>query len=329
MRSIENGSPRVSQYKAMPNTVPIQVEHVSHRYREREALSDVSFRIEPGEIFALLGPNGGGKTTLFRILCTAMTPTSGRALICGHDVVAAGAAVRRMIGVVFQHPGLDEKLTVRENLVCQGHLYGMQGGQLSGRIADLLERFGLADRAGDFVGSLSGGLARRVDLVRGLLHRPAVLLLDEPTTGLDPQARWEFWRYLDASRREEGVSALLATHFMAEADRCDRVGIIDQGRLVAIGPPEELKQTIAGECLTVQADEPEQLAEAIAARFGVPAGVIDGRVRIESDRAHHFIPELVEAFPDTIQSISLSKPTLEQVFIHQTGRRFGNGVGHG
>lgn len=313
----------------MQTDAPIQVENVSHRYRDHQALRDVTFRVEPGEIFALLGPNGGGKTTLFRILCTAMAPVSGRATVCGHDVVREPDAVRKRIGVVFQNPSLDAKLTVRENLVCQGHLYGLSGGTLNRRIAELLERFGLADRARDFVGSLSGGLARRVDLMRGLLHAPAVLLLDEPTTGLDPQARWEFWRYLDAVRRREGLTALLATHYMAEADRCDRVGIIDRGELVAVGSPEELKRRISGECLTVEADEPEQLAGAIGEKFSLRADVIDGRIRIESDRAHQFIPELVEAFPETIRSVSFSKPTLEEVFIHQTGRRFESGVAGG
>lgn len=310
-------------------TNPIEVENVSHDYGERHALRDVSFAIKPGEIFALLGPNGGGKTTLFRILCTAMSPTSGRACIGGRDVVRESAAVRRLIGVVFQHASLDAKLTVRENLVHQGHLYGMRGADLRQRIATLLDRFGLADRANDYVGTLSGGLARRADLARGLLHEPQVLLLDEPTTGLDPQARWDFWKYLDATRREQGLTALIATHYMAEADRCDRVGIIDRGELVACGPPDELKQRIAGECLTLEADDPDRLAGSITEKFGVTAGVIEGRVRIESDRAHQFIPELVEAFPDRIHSVSLSKPTLEEVFIHQTGRRFEDGVGHG
>ncbi|MBI4579177.1 MAG: ABC transporter ATP-binding protein, partial [Planctomycetes bacterium] len=196
-------------------TPPIQVESLSHSYRDRQALREVGFRVEPGEIFALLGPNGGGKTTLFRVLCTAMTPTAGRAAVCGHDVQRQPDAVRRLIGVVFQEPSLDAKLTVRENLVHQGHLYGIQGGALSRRIDGMLDRFGLVDRARDRVETLSGGLARRVDLARGLLHQPAVLLLDEPTTGLDPQARWEFWRYLDACRRQDGLTALLTTHYMA------------------------------------------------------------------------------------------------------------------
>ncbi len=303
-------------------TAPVQIQSISHSYGDRPALVDVSFRVEASEVFALLGPNGGGKTTLFRILCTSMTPKSGKAILCGHDVEREPDAVRRLIGVVFQHASLDGKLSVRENLLHQGHLYGMRGVELARRIDEMLVRFSITDRARDKVGTLSGGLARRVDLARGLLHRPTVLLLDEPTTGLDPQARWEFWRYLDTCRREDGLTALLTTHYMAEADRCDRVGIIDGGRMVALGAPDELKKSISGECLTLEAAEPDPLAAAIASRFAVEAKVVDGRIRIEKERAHEFIPHLVEAFPDTIQSVSLSKPTLEEVFIHQTGHRF-------
>ncbi len=301
---------------------PVEIEAVSHSYGDRRALQDVSLRVQTGEMLSLLGPNGGGKTTLFRILCTAMQPQTGRASICGHDVYREPQVVRRLIGVVFQHVSLDGKLTVRENLVHQGRLYGISGHALSRRIDQLLERFKLADRAADAVETLSGGLARRVDLVRGLLHLPSVLLLDEPTTGLDPQARWEFWRYLDACRRDDELTVLLTTHYMAEADHCDRVGIIDQGRLVVLGTPEELKKSIAGECITVGAADPATLAGSIASRFSLKADVIDGHVRIEKERAHEFIPTLVEAFPEAIQSVSLSKPTLEEVFIHQTGRRF-------
>jgi ABC-2 type transport system ATP-binding protein len=312
----------------MNDTTPIRIERLSHHYRERQALREVSLEVSAGTIAALLGPNGGGKTTLFRVLCTSMIPAGGRALVCGHDVVREAGAVRRLIGVVFQSPSLDVRLTVRENLVHQGHLYGMRGSALDGRIRGMLERLGVADRAGDLVGSLSGGLARRVDLVRGLLHHPRVLLLDEPTTGLDPHARWEFWKYLDDCRRQEGLTVLLATHYMAEADRCDRVAIIDEGRLVVTGSPEELKKSISGECLTLEAGNPEALAEGIGRRFGLRADVVDGRVRIERQRAHEFIPELVEAFPDGIDSVSLSKPTLEEVFIHQTGRRLTGAPAH-
>ncbi len=301
---------------------PILVEALSHRYGDRVALDGVSFDVPEGVIFALLGPNGGGKTTLFRVLCTSMRPTAGRAAVCGHDVLAEAEAARRVIGVAFQSPSLDAKLTVRENMTHQGHLYGLSGGDLSKRIDDLLSRFGLADRARDRVETLSGGLARRVDLAKALIHRPKVLLLDEPSTGLDPRVRWDLWKYLDACRRDESVTVLMTTHFMDEADRCDRVAILDAGRLVALGPPETLKSGIAGDCLNLRAAEPQALADRIRDRFDVTPAVLNGTDRIERERGHELIPRLVEAFGETIESLSLSKPTLEEVFIHHTGHRF-------
>ena len=300
----------------------VQIDAVSHRYGNRLALDSVSFSVDQGEVFGLLGPNGGGKTTLFRILTTWMRPDAGRATICKHDVVTQPGEVRRVIGVVFQHASLDGKLTVRENLLHQGHLYGLSGLPLADRIREMLERFGVADRMNDRVETLSGGLARRVDLAKGLLHRPKVLLLDEPSTGLDPKVRWEVWRYLDEVRRSEQLTVLMTTHFMDEAQRCDRVGIIDAGRLVAVGPPDELKSAISGDCLTLEVDDPAVLVDEIQQKFQVSPRVLDGQLRIEHDNAHQLIPRFVEAFGDRIRSISLSKPTLEEVFIHHTGRRF-------
>lgn len=301
---------------------PIQIESLTHRYRDRLALDGVSFEVRAGEVFALLGPNGGGKTTLFKVLCTSMRPAGGRALLCGHDVVTEAPAVRRLMGVVFQHPSLDGKLTVRENLQHQGHLYGLSGAALASRIVEMLERFGVADRARDRVDTLSGGLARRVDLAKGLLHRPRVLLLDEPSTGLDPQARWGVWQYLDRCRREDQLTVLMTTHFMDEADRCDRVGIIDAGKLVAVGTPEALKAEISGDVLHIESADAATLAAGLSGRFALSPQVVDGRVRVERPRAHEFIPQLVEAFPEAIRSVSLTKPSLEEVFIHKTGHRF-------
>lgn len=301
---------------------PITIEAVSFRYGDRLALDTVSFDVHAGEIFALLGPNGGGKTTLFKLLSTLNAPQEGRISVAGFEVTARRAEVRRSIGVVFQHPSLDAKLSVRENLIHQGHLYGLKGNVLKRRIDELLMLFQLGERARDRVEKLSGGLARRVDLAKGLLHQPSVLLLDEPSTGLDPQARFDFWKHLDRCRREQNLTVLMTTHYMSEADRCDRVGIIDQGRLVVVGSPEQLKSEISGECLHVEGEAPDALARDIAARFKVESAVVDGRVRIERERAHAFIPELVEAFPERIRAVSLTQPTLEEVFVHHTGRKF-------
>ena len=292
------------------------VEALTHRYGERMALDNVSFEVARSEIFGLLGPNGGGKTTLFRILCTLMKPTVGRVLMDG------GPVDRRRIGVVFQSPSLDKKLTIRENLVHQGHIYGLRGAELQSRIEKLLGRFGLSDRASDFVEKLSGGLRRRVELAKGLLHKPELLLLDEPSTGLDPLARRELGDYLEELCEKDGVTALLTTHIMEEADRCDRLAILDRGRLVALDTPHALKECVGGDVINVGCANPVQLREQIEKRFGVKAGVVDHAVRIERPRGHEFIPDLVEAFPGEIDSVSVGKPTLEDVFIHLTGHKF-------
>ncbi len=292
------------------------VEALTHRYGERTALDNVSFEVAKAEIFGLLGPNGGGKTTLFRILCTLMQPTAGRVLMDG------GPVDRHRIGVVFQSPSLDKKLTVRENLRHQGHLYGLRGPSLAVRITELLQRFGLIDRANDLVEKLSGGLRRRVELAKGLLHRPELLLLDEPSTGLDPLARRELSDYLDTLRRNDGVTVLLTTHLMAEADRCDRLALLDRGRLVALDQPAALKEHVGGDVVSISAREPEQLREKIQRQFGMKATIVDHAIRIERPRAHEFIPDLVEAFPGEIDSVSVGKPTLEDAFIHLTGHRF-------
>ncbi len=309
----------------MTADAPIHARNVTHRYGQRVALDDVSLDVPPGVVFGLLGPNGGGKTTLFRILTTAMKPDQGQVTVCGHDVAGSPGAVRPLIGVAFQSPSLDRKLTVEENIRHQGHLYGLSGAALRERGRELLSRFGVADRARDRVETLSGGLARRVDLAKALLHRPRVLLLDEPSTGLDPQARWELWRLLDKARREEGLTVLMTTHFMDEADRCDLVGILDRGKLVANGSPEQLKRAIAGDCLNLEAEDAGGLAGEIRTRFDAGAMLVDGRVRIERERAHELIPPLMEAFGPRIQALSLSRPSLEEVFIRQTGRGWEQG----
>lgn len=304
----------------------IELRGLCHRYGDRTALRDLSFDVPRGSIFGLLGPNGSGKTTLFRILATLLTPGVGSATLAGLDVVTERNRVRRKIGVVFQSPSLDGQLTVFENVLYQGHLYGMSGRTLRRRTMELLARFGLTDRSRDRAATLSGGLKRRVELAKGLLHEPAVLLLDEPSTGLDPAARVGLMDYLDTLRREDGVTSLLTTHLMDEADRCDQVAVLDAGRLVALDAPAGLKATIGGDVVTIAAADPGALARDAEARFGARATVVDGLVRIERDRGHAFVPKLVEAFPGRVQSITVGKPTLEDVFVHLTGHRLGDGA---
>lgn len=297
------------------------IEDVSFSYGERRALAGITFKCSTGEIFGLLGPNGGGKTTLFRLLCTLLPFQEGRAAIAGYDVAADPSAVRRAIGVTFQSASLDRKLTVGENLRAQGQLYGLFGADLKRRIRYLLERFGLSDRSDDQTESLSGGLKRRVEIAKGLLHDPTVLLLDEPNTGLDPGARHDLWRLL-TELRDSGMTILVTTHLMEEAERCDQLAILNRGEIVAQGTPNELRESVGGDCLTIRGPEVESLAGRLAQRFAVRPTVLAGAIRIEQANGHELLGQIVNAFPSDVSSVTLGKPTLEDVFITRTGHRF-------
>lgn len=299
----------------------VTIKGLRHRYGTREALAGISLQVERGEIFGLLGPNGGGKTTLFRILCTLMPLTEGDVRILTYDLARDAQAIRRHLGVVFQHPSLDPKLTVAENVWHHGHLYGLKGKPLRQRTQTVLQRFGLYDRASDLVETLSGGLQRRVELAKALLHEPALLLLDEPSTGLDPGARLDFTAYLEHLRAQEGVSVLLTTHILEEAERCDRVGILHQGHLVAVDTPDALKAQVGGDVVVVQTPNPPALQEKIQQRFGCDAVVVENSVRVEIPHGHAFVRDVVEAFAADVQAVTFGKPTLADVFIHLTGHR--------
>lgn len=304
------------------NDPVIAVEGLAYSYGPRNALENVSFSVQDQEIFGLLGPNGSGKTTVFRILSTLLVPTKGQACILGEHTHQNPTGVRARIGVVFQSPSLDRKLSVRENLRHQGHLYGLRGSLLDQRTRELLARFGLVERTNELVEGLSGGLRRRVELAKGLLHRPAVLLLDEPSTGLDPGVRRELWSYLDELRQAEHVTILLTTHLMEEAERCDRVAILNRGHVIAQGSPESLKRNVGGDVIVLRSNDPEELCRRIREKFGGNPQVLDGAVRIERPRGHEFIAQVMEAFPGQIDAVALSRPSLEDVFIHETGERF-------
>src|SRR5712691_10689135 len=312
-----------SDPETKPSTLPvIAVRDLVHRYGERAALNGVSFDVRPAELFGLLGPNGSGKTTMFRILSTLMVPLGGRAVILGHDAARDPSRLRREIGVVFQAQSIDLKLTAVENLWHQGHLYGLHGPALRSRIKEILDRVGLSDRAKDKAETFSGGMQRRLELAKGLLHGPRVLLLDEPTTGLDPGARRDVWQYLQLLRNQEHVSVIVTTHLMEEAERCDRLAILNEGKLDALGTPVELKQEIGGDVIVLEAKDPESLATRIRGRFETEVRVVDGQLRIEKANGHRFVTDLVEAFPGEIDAVSIAKPRLEDVFIRRTGHRF-------
>ena len=300
----------------------IEIIDLDLRYGDVQALRKVSFSVSTGEIFGLLGPNGSGKTSLFRALTTLLPPTAGSIRVFGENIERSPAGVRSVAGVVFQSQSLDRKLTVTENLRHQGHLYGLRGAGLRQRTAELLERFGLTDRGSDIVDVLSGGMRRRVELAKSILHRPRLLLLDEPSTGLDPGARREFWQYLEALNRQDGTTVLLTTHLMDEAETCHRLAILNDGVLVALDTPEALKSRVGGDVIVLRTHDAKQLSQSISSRFSVPAAVIDNTVRIERPKGHEFITDLVEAFPGQIDAVTLSKPSLEDVFIHMTGQDF-------
>ena len=292
----------------------------------RPALAGVSLDVEPGEIFCVLGPNGGGKTTLFRILSTLLRPSSGQASIFGNDVVSQSHAVREQLGVAFQSPSLDVKLTARENLLHHGHLYGLRGAGLRQRIDRLLDQVHLGQRAGEYVETFSGGMRRRVELAKALLHEPKLLLLDEPSTGLDPAARRDLWDVLERLCKEQGVTIVFTTHILEEADRCDHVAILSQGKLVAVDSPGTLKAMIGGDVLTIEpATDPQALCDAITERLGPWADdaapkVVDGAVRFEKPDGAQVVAEVAASVSGSIRRITVSEPTLEDVFMHLTGR---------
>jgi ABC-2 type transport system ATP-binding protein len=308
----------------MPESPAIEISHLAHRYGDFVAIADLSLTIAAGEIFVLLGPNGSGKTTLFRVLSTLIPLQQGEVNILGFNLRFEQDPIRRRLGVVFQAPSVDKKLTVQENVYHYGRLYGVLGGELRKRTDEMLTRLGLADRRKDLVETLSGGLRRRVELAQSMLHRPRLLLLDEPSTGLDPGARSDVWQYLEQVRQEDGVTVVLTTHLLEEAERADRIAIMHQGKLVALDTPTELQAAVGGDAITIRTADAQRLADDIGTRFSCPAAVVDGAVRLEQPDGHRWVSKLVEAFPDRIDAITLGKPTLEDVFIHTTGHRFWN-----
>ncbi|MEX0947534.1 MAG: ATP-binding cassette domain-containing protein [Acidimicrobiia bacterium] len=298
----------------------IEVDGLVRRFGEFTAVDDVSFTVEPGELFGFLGPNGAGKTTTISILCTLLRPSAGSARVAGYDVGTEPGAVRSSIGLVFQELTLDDYLTGAENLSFHAVLYGYPAGSVRERAAPLLEMVGLTERADQQVRFYSGGMKRRLEIARGLLHSPRVLFLDEPTIGLDPQTRVHIWDYVDTLREREETTMFLTTHYMDEAERCDRIAIIDQGRIVAIDTPDALKNSVGLDTVTLETSDDRLALEQIERELGITGELTDEGLRLRVPEGESFVPRLFGLLTVNVQNVAMHRPSLDDVFIEYTGR---------
>ncbi len=303
-----------------PITGPaIAVSDLVKTYGEVRAVRGVSFEVAAGEVFGFLGPNGAGKSTTINMLCTLAKPTAGRASVAGYDVVAERDNVRRNIGLVFQDPTLDGYLTAAQNLKLHAELYGVQSDLVRPRMEQVMEMVGLWERRDGVVGTFSGGMRRRLEIARGLMHSPRVLFLDEPTIGLDPQTRRSIWSYIRELQEREEITIFMTTHYMDEAEWCDRIAIMDHGEIVALDPPETLKATVGTDRVTIHTDDDEAAIAALAEQFDVEAKVIEGAVVFGVSAGEEFVPRLFAEFRVPIRSVAISRPTLDDVFMSYTG----------
>jgi ABC-2 type transport system ATP-binding protein len=297
----------------------VAVRDLSKRYGDLTAVDDVSFDVATGEIFGFLGPNGAGKSTTIKMLCTLVAPTSGTATVAGFDIRHEQSAVRRNIGLVFQDPTLDQYLTADQNLRMHAELYGVPRAALAGRLTQVLEMVGLADRRSALVSTYSGGMKRRLEIARGLLHAPHVLFLDEPTVGLDPQTRSSIWRYINDLRKREDITIFLTTHYMDEAEYCDRIAIMDHGQIVVLDTPEALKAAVGEDRVQISTVDDEGAIAALQARFAITARFAEGQVTFSVPAGEEFVPRLFAELGVAIRSVSVSRPSLDDVFMSHTG----------
>jgi ABC-2 type transport system ATP-binding protein len=313
-------SPRVAGSDGAAEGPAIEVRDLVRRYGSFEAVRGVSFEVAPGETFGFLGPNGAGKSTTISMLCTLLNPTSGIARVAGYDVHAQRAEVRKRIGLVFQDTTLDDYLTAQENLRFHAELYGVPRAQIAPRIDDVLTMVGLEERRNGLVRTFSGGMKRRLEIARGLLHSPRVLFLDEPTVGLDPQTRAHIWGYINELRRREAITMFLTTHYMDEAENCDRIAIIDQGQIVVEDTPAALKASVGRDRVQISTADDAAAIAALADRFSIEATVSEGMVAFHVAKGEEFVPRLFAELGVAIQSVNVSRPTLDDVFMTYTGR---------
>ncbi|MDB4969813.1 MAG: putative daunorubicin resistance transporter, ATP-binding subunit [Myxococcales bacterium] len=299
----------------------LRLEGLTRRFGERVAVDRLTVDIARGEVFGFLGPNGAGKSTTFHLLTGLLAPDAGRVLLEGIEAPPTDGRVRRRLGVVFQDPSLDDKLTALENLKLGAALYGLTGRRADARIAELLGLVELGDRAKEPVERYSGGMKRRLEIARVLLHEPEILVMDEPSRGIDAPTQRRIWEQLLELRRTRRMTILLTTHQPEEAEYCDRLAVLDHGRVIACDTPEQLRREVGGDVVILDGDGPEELAAEVRARFGFEPRLVDGTIVIETPRGHELIPRLVEALPPgRLRSVSMRRPTLADVFVHLTGR---------
>jgi ABC-2 type transport system ATP-binding protein len=297
----------------------VAVSGLTKSYGDIEAVRGIDFEVAAGETFGFLGPNGAGKSTTIKILCTLARPTAGRASVAGHDVVSERDAVRRNIGLVFQDTTLDNYLTGAQNLRFHAELYAVPSAAVEPRMKQVLDMVGLWDRRDSLVSTYSGGMQRRLEIARGLLHAPHVLFLDEPTVGLDPQTRSSIWEYINDLKTREDITIFLTTHYMDEAEHCDRIAIIDHGKIVAIDTPEALKASVGKDRVQIQtADDAAAISE-LAGLFGIEAAIHEGAVTFSVESGEQFVPQLFARLSVPIRSVSVSRPSLDDVFMSYTG----------
>jgi len=296
------------------------VEHLVKNYADLRAVDDVTFSVDQGEIFGLLGPNGAGKTTTISILCTLSKPTSGRALVNGFDVARQQGQVRQCIGLVFQDPSLDDRLTALENMDFHARVYNVPASLRKERIEQVLKMVELWERRRDIVKTFSGGMKRRLEIARGLIHRPRVLFLDEPTLGLDPQTRHRLWEFILGLRETEGTTVFLTTHYMDEAEYASRIAVIDHGQLIALDSPGGLKGRVGGDVISLSTADDQKARAELQARYKIEPRYDGGQLSFEIADGEKFIPTLIKGLKTEILSISLRRPTLDDVFLKLTGR---------
>jgi ABC-2 type transport system ATP-binding protein len=301
------------------NGSAIEVVELKKSFGDVEAVRGVSFEVATGEVFGFLGPNGAGKTTTINMLCTLAKPTSGQARVAGHDVVTERDDVRRHIGLVFQDQTLDGYLTAEQNLRLHAELYGVESGLVPARMRQVLEMVGLWDRKDSVVMTFSGGMRRRLEIARGLMHSPRVLFLDEPTLGLDPQTRSSIWSYIGELQRTEQITIFMTTHYMDEAEMCDRIAIMDHGEIVVLDTPEALKAQVGADRVRIQTEDDEAAIAELAERFAVEGQMSEGAVVFFVASGEQFVPRLFAELSIPIKSVSVSRPTLDDVFMSHTG----------